>query len=440
MLLIFVADEKSPRLLYILNEILFKRLHITYTVTDSYDYFMRSHMPKINYSNQILPDCINIPAHTLLYQENLKKIEIQVTPHEQFQFTFFNIQFDVSKFIEAPKQQIPFDIFSASFYLLSRYEEYVIPEFDRHHRFKAESSLAYKNNFLQIPLVDIWAIELGEIIANHYHPINNKLSEYQEIHSFDIDFAYKYKGLSPFRFFKKALGNILRFNFIELIKMFDKSLVDEYDTYPFVFENLQKQQATSIFFFLLAEKIGQHDKNLLPTSPEYHLLIKQISAKFPIGIHPSYHASAIKKLLQNEQNILSKISNKPVVNSRFHFLKFKLPNSYQYLIEASILKDYSMAYANKIGFRASTCKSFHFFDLVENKPTLLEVFSPCIMDVTLKNFELFSPNEAILAIEKMKETIKNVNGTFISIWHNSNLTETIEWRDWKAVWLKMIER
>jgi type I restriction-modification system DNA methylase subunit len=62
------------------------------------------------------------------------------------------------------------------------------------------------------------------------------------------------------------------------------------------------------------------------------------------------------------------------------------------------------------------------------------------MDVTLKNFEAFEPNDAILAIEKMKQAIKNVNGTFISIWHNSNLSNSAEWKDWKAVWLKMIAR
>ncbi len=440
MLLIFVADEKSPRLLYILNEILFKRLQITYTVTDNYDYFMRSHMPKINYSSSFIPNCVNIPAHTLLFQENIRKIEIEVNTHQTFQYTFFNIPFDFSKLIETPIQQIPFDIFSASFYLLSRYEEYIATKFDIHHRFKAEESLAFKHQFLQIPLVDIWAMELGNIIQKQYPEINYTLSEYHEIHSFDIDFAYKYKGLSKFRFYKKALGNMLRFNFSELIKMFNQSLVDEYDTYNLIFENLQKQQAASIFFFLVAEKIGQHDKNLLPTSPDYRQLIKHINSKFPIGIHPSYHASAIKSMLQNETNVLSKISNQPIENSRFHFLKFKLPNSYHYLIESNILNDYSMAYANKIGFRASTCKDFNFYNLSENKATSLQVFSPCVMDVTLKNFEEFSPNEATETINKMKQAIKNVNGTFISIWHNSNLSNTAEWKDWKAIWLKIIAK
>jgi hypothetical protein len=436
MLLIFAVDDKSPRLHYILNEVLLKRLQITYAVTDNFDYFTRSKMPKINYSTIILADCINIPSHTLLFEENLKKFPVLVQIDETFSLTFFNLKIDSDQFVEPPKQHLPFDIFSASFYLLSRYEEYIQPQFDLHNRFKAEESLAYKNGFLQIPIIDIWAIELGKIIQKQYNHINYTLSNYTALNTFDIDFAYKYKGLTKFNFYKKALGNLLRFNFSELKKQFDKTLIDEYDTYDFIFEKLGNKQ--SYFFFLLANSEGKYDKNLHPKSIEYKLLIKNISSKFPIGIHPSYHASSSKNILVNEQSELAKLSQLPINDSRFHFLKFKLPHSYLYLTEANIAKDYSMAYANKIGFRASTCKGFKFFDLIQNKAHNLEIFSPCVMDVVLKNAEKFTPLEANVAIENLKNNIKKVGGNFISIWHNSNLTNTPEWQAWKEVWVKMV--
>jgi hypothetical protein len=436
MILIFVADEKAPRLLYIFNEILLKRLGITYTLTDSYDYFSRSKMPKINYSTTIFENCINIPANTLLFEENIKKISLSVEKNSRFEYSFFNQKLDADKFIEPPKQHLPFDIFSASFYLLSRYEEHMNPSFDMHNRYKVEESLAYKNGFLRIPLVDIWALELGKIINNEYNEIQFLLSNYNELNTFDIDFAYKYKGLSRYRFYKKALGNFFRFNFKELKKQFNKTIKDEFDTYDFIFESLGNKP--SLFFFLLAEIESTHDKNLLPESSEYQNLIQQIASKFPVGIHPSYHASSSKKILFTEKTELEKISNTIINTSRFHFLKFKLPYSYNHLVENNILQDYSMAYANKIGFRASTCKGFQFFNLIENKTQNLEIFSPCVMDVTLKNTEKLTPNEANLAIENIKTEIKKVGGNFISIWHNSNLTDTPEWEPWQVVWLKMV--
>jgi hypothetical protein len=437
MLLIFVADENSPRLHYILNEILVKRLQISYTITDSYDYFVRSKMPKINYSNGIMEHCINIPAHTLLYEENLKKTTIKVEKNDHFLFTFFNIKFDTDKFVEPPKQHLPFDIFSSSFYLLSRYEEYVFPSFDIHNRFKAEESLAFKNNFLQIPLVDYWAKKLGEIIQKQYPQINYQQSNYTEIHTLDIDFAYKYKGLSSFRFFKKAIGNLLKLDFQELKNQFDKNLKDEYDTYDLLIESLKNKK--SYFFFLLGAKENSFDKNLSPQSPQYNSLIINILKNCPVGIHPSYYASASKKILVSEIEQLAKITNEKIKASRFHFLKFKLPLSYNYLIECQITHDYSMAYANQIGFRASTCKGFNFFDLQENKAHPLEIFSPCIMDVTLKNAHQFEPKQALTAIENLKNEVKKVGGNFISIWHNSSLSNTKEWANWQSVWLQMVK-
>jgi len=436
MILIFVADEKAPRLLYIFNEILLKRLGITYTLTDSFDYFMRSKMPKINYSTTIFENCINIPANTLLFEENIKKISISVEKNSRFEYTFFNQKFDADKFIEPPKQHLPFDIFSASFYLFSRYEEHNNPSFDMHNRYKVEESLAYKNGFLKIPLVDIWALELGKIIHNEYNEIQFLLSNYNELNTFDIDFAFKYKGLTRYRFYKKALGNFFRFDFKELKNQFSKTLKDEYDTYDFIFESLGNKP--SHFFFLLAESESSHDKNLHPENITYQNLIEQISAKYPVGIHPSYLASSSNKILSSEKMKLEKITNNNVISSRFHFLKFKLPHSYNHLVENNILQDYSMAYANKIGFRASTCKGFQFFNLIENKTQNLEIFSPCVMDVTLKNAENLTPNEAILVIENLKEEVKKVGGNFISIWHNSNLTNTPEWQPWQAVWLNMV--
>jgi hypothetical protein len=43
---------------------------------------------------------------------------------------------------------VPFDLFAAAFYLLSRYEEYLSQEKDQYGRFPAEASLAFKAGFL----------------------------------------------------------------------------------------------------------------------------------------------------------------------------------------------------------------------------------------------------------------------------------------------------
>lgn len=438
MVLIFVADHQSPRLNYILDEILHKRLSIKYALTDNIDYFKHSQMSKINYSDTLMEDCLNIPAAHLLYEESIKKQAIQVKQNDHYQYTFFDITLDASRFIEVPKQIVPFDIFSASFYLLSRYEEYISETFDLHNRFKAEHSLAYQNNFLQIPLVDHWANELGKAINHHFNHIQFQNNAYKAIHTFDVDFAYKYRGLTRTQFYKKALGNLLRFDFAELKNQFAKDKPDAYDTYDLIFDAIKQYNFETIFFFLVAAKNTTYDKNLLPTSTIYEKLILNIRAKYNTGLHPSYYAGMSASGIADEKQILENLTHKPVEQSRFHFLKFRLPKSYTYLLNAGLHNDYTMAYSTHIGFRASTCKPFHFFNLAENAATPLQVFSPCVMDVTLKNYLQLSPEQAHEKITSLQEQVKNVNGIFMSVWHNSNLIDAEGWAGWKNVWLKMV--
>ena len=59
--------------------------------------------------------------------------------------------------IQNPKFKIiecGIDIFASSFFMLTRWEEYVNKIRDMHNRFPAYASLACKNNFLDRPIVN----------------------------------------------------------------------------------------------------------------------------------------------------------------------------------------------------------------------------------------------------------------------------------------------
>ena len=87
-----------------------------------------------------------------------------------------------------------FDIFSAIFFMVSRYEEYLPFTPDRHGRFKATDTLAYKNNFLQIPVVDTWINLFKSILQKKFPAIKLLPSYFKAIVTYDIDVAYKFKG------------------------------------------------------------------------------------------------------------------------------------------------------------------------------------------------------------------------------------------------------
>ena len=69
---------------------------------------------------------------------------------------------------------MPFDPFAATFYMLSRYEEYLPYKKDRFSRFPASESLAFKNNFLKKPVVDKWILLIKEVLMKAYPNLNFK--------------------------------------------------------------------------------------------------------------------------------------------------------------------------------------------------------------------------------------------------------------------------
>jgi hypothetical protein len=156
-----------------------------------------------------------------------------------------------------------------------------------------------------------------------------------------------------------------------------------------------------------------------------------------IGIHPSFYSSVFPGKIIIEKERLENISCKKIFRSRQHFLKFKLPDTYNALLSAGITEDYSMGFSKITGFRAGTCKPFYFYDLKGEKETKLKIFPVTFMDGTLMNLDSDEASEKILQL--LKE-VEKVDGIFIPLWHNHTISETEEFATWKSVHDKMIEQ
>ena len=60
------------------------------------------------------------------------------------------------------------------------------------------------------------------------------------------------------------------------------------------------------------------------------------------------------------------------------------------------------------------------------------------MDGTLNHYENLSPDQATKKIKDIITVIKNNNGTFVSLWHNSSLSEVNEWKNWTKVYENLL--
>ncbi len=352
-LLVFIP-ELTPRIEYTFS-LFFESLVVTpYKLTKDISEYKSYSGPKLNYSTQqIENDKLFFCSQGLLMQTGIVPQEIVVSEWNGLKI-----------FYPVKDSALPFDIFAASFYLVSRYEEYFNSAPDEHHRFKSGDSLAFKNNFLDIPVVNLWAIELKKLLLKEYPQLVIKDSTYKFIPTIDVDVAYAHLG----RKMRVTIGSYFKLlSRFKIVGILNKTLVlmglrkDEYDTYQYQEEIFKRYNLRPIYFFL-AGKRTMYDRNIETGGNSFSALIKKLSSFADIGIHPSYHSASQPEIVGEEIERVGKNLTEGVTKSRQHFLKIILPDTYRCLVQLGVTDDYSMAYADAPGFRAGVCTPFLFYD------------------------------------------------------------------------------
>lgn len=422
-ILVFV-DFLSPRVKYIVGHVLEKMLGLNVTYTLNIDEINSFNGPKICYSKAKANDSIQITPHDLLSLNGIFKQS----------FAFFKWRSLPAFFQTNPGSIIPFDIFSASFYLITRYEEYLTKNTDIHGRFMVEESLAFQNGFLQIPLVDLWVKEFGSVLKDKYPDIKIREQSFTFIPTIDIDnaFAYLHKG-----FVRSSLSlakSLINFRLREVSRRLSVLLSrknDPYCTYDKLFKILERSPQAS--WFILGGSYGKYDKNI----PVDHVVIKKILQRigkdFNVGIHPSYNSDSDLAKISVEKNALEKVLDRKIKFSRQHYLRFYLPETYKVLSDLGISHDFSMGYSNAIGFRASTCTPFGFYNLIDENELPLIVVPFQVMDRALLHESKANQIFAVQLAQEMAIRVKAVGGTFVTVWHNESLSGLDEWKGWEDV-------
>lgn len=429
MLLIY-THKITHRTKYIFNLLFKDILGVNFMLTSDITLFKAHTEEKISYTNNPVGDELFFVSRNLLFETGITEQNITV-----FEYNHYPAFFATGK-----QSAIPFDVFAASFYLVSRYEEYLPHIRDSHDRFNPKDSLACKHDFLQKPLIDIWAKWIKELIERKFPSIQFPEKKYAFVSTIDIDNAYAYREKGFTRSVGGYLKSVFKFNFAEIgerTKVLLGMQKDPYDTYSYQLEMLKKYKFKSIYFFLLGD-YGVNDKNLPVESKKFQALIKMLGDYAEIGIHPSYGSNKSKEQLKKEVMRLSRVMHRDITTSRQHFLKLTLPETYRNLIDLDITDDYTMGYASLVGFRASICTPFNFYDLDNELETNLKVHPFAIMEGTLKYYMNIPPEDAMLYIKPLIDEVKGVNGTFISLWHNDTLNDQKMWKGWKSIYEEMV--
>ncbi|MEM8847093.1 MAG: polysaccharide deacetylase family protein [Bacteroidota bacterium] len=410
MLLIY-SHKITNRLTYVTKQIFGGILGVETKLTTKVEDFIKHSGPKITYTKQALQNEFFIRSNDLLFEQGINDLDIRVSDWEGIPCFFATDE----------NSAIPYDVFSASFFLLSRYEEYLPHVKDSVGRYPAKESLAYKNKFLELPVVDLWAHKLFLRLKARFPDMQSKKREYNftSIVNVTASHCYAHRGLV------RTLGGYL----LDLSKLGFRRVVrrtmvlmrlskDPFDNFDKLVQIHKKYKAKSMFFFQFAE-YSAHDKNISPHNNTFRYLIKSIADYSVVSLSTSFLSSTDKVVLKEEKKGLGGLIHRPLKYARLRYNRVNVPITYRTLIEAEFTNDFSMGYTHQIGFRAGTCSPFYFYDISLESKQPLRIHPFAMHDYALLNLK--KPNEVFDKMDTIFRNVREVKGSFITIFSNELL-------------------
>jgi len=425
------SHSLTPRLQYLVD-FLSRYYNLSFKLTSDEETYVKSDCPcKINYSyHRLQKEEIWMHSHALLFESAVHPVKVECFEHNGYK-AFFKTEGDVG-----------FDVFAAVFYLITRYEEYLPHKQDVYGRYAHENAIAFRKGFLHLPLVNIWLEDFRKTLAEKNSSFALHPSPFTFLPTYDIDIAWSYRHKG----FNRNAGALLKLFFSgkwrslsNRIKVLRGKMQDPFDAYDWIKDLHAQHHLKPIYFFLAAHQQGKYDKNISVANKAFQQLVKATAAQYKVALHPSWASGDAVALLAKEKHWLEQITEHKIDASRQHYIRFHLPDTYRNLIQAGMAHDYSMGYGSINGFRASIATPYYWYDLKNEEPTNLLVHPFCFMDANSYYEQKFSAEEALQELLQYYQIIKSINGTLITIWHNSFLGNCDEFEGWGEAYRQFVE-
>lgn len=428
MLLVY-THKITPRLTYTFKHICKRILSLDVSFTSKIEDFIAHDSLKMSYTKQPLSNELFVRSNDLLFEQGLSDIDVHVQPWGNTK----------GFFATGERSHLPFDIFASSFYLLSRYEEYLPHVSDDFGRFMATESLAYNHRFLNQPVVDIWAYKLRDVLQERFPNFKFEERQYKIQPVIDVPTAYYFRQKGLLRTIGGTLNDLRSFKLRQLYERY-KVLMgfqrDPYDTFKWIIARQKQSDFKFIVLFLIGD-FSTYDKNINTNKKQFVSLIKSVADYCDVGIKASYFSLDDISILKKEKIKMESITNTDLKAVRHSFSKLNLPTSYRNLVELEINLDFTMGYVDALGFRAGTCTPFQFYDLDYEVQTPLQINPYQCLDFALLKYQ--SELDKTEHLKKLIDEVKAVNGTFTAVFHNYTFSDLDRWKGYKSLFNIILE-
>lgn len=410
-LLVYIPKQ-TPRINYIFRHICGRILGFKVKFTSKVEDFISFEGVKFSYAKKRLGNEVFIQKFGLLEELGINDLNFSM-----------DLWGDVPCFFRVSSESdIPFDIFSASFYLVTRYEEYQPHVKNDVDSYPIEESLAYQHDFLKTPVVDVWAYKLREILMDKFPNQNFPVKKFKCQFLISVSKAFKHRHNGFVRFMCASLRDLFQFqlkSFFDRIKTMLRLQQDPYDVYDELIDFAKENKIQLDFYFQLSN-YSRYTKGISYNKRIYHKLIKSMGDYGDLGLLPGFEALYDFEILKKEKRRWENIVNRSLSKALIKNYHLNFPDAYLNFNKLEIEEDYSMGYQRNVGFRAGTSTSFQFYDLNLEQVSGLVIQPYVLNSNVLKEVDTY---EKIEELKELKSSVRKVNGQMNFIFENSDFAE-----------------
>jgi len=373
-----------------------------------------------------------------LYTKNLEYLQIDAIPkeiiyseHSLLVEKNIPILFGKDK-IEIEENQIisHIDIFATIFFMLTRWEEYVIQNRDEHNRFPHTATLAYKKRFLNRPIVNEYIEFFWNMLLELGYRGNRESKKFSMLLTHDVDEIERYPnfkkvimGMGGDIIYRKSLSLPFK-TLYDYILVSIKKRKDPYNSFDEIMDISDSFDIKSHFFFMSGGTTTKYDNRYNINTPKVKKIIENIKKRGHfIGLHPSYNAYNNSEQFKKEKEALQRVNEAPIVSGREHYLRFEIPTTWQLWEDNGFEWCSNLAYPKSDGFRTGCCYPYTPFNILSRKKMNIKERPLIMMEVTFAEVSK-DIKEFDRMVDYYLNIIKKYNGEFVLLWHNASFKDT----------------
>jgi len=329
------------------------------------------------------------------------------------------------------------DIFGSAFFMLTRYEEFVSPDRDQFDRFPASASLAFREGFLERPVINEYLEILWSALQRLWPELRRPARQYRAFVTHDVD-VLSLHGRS----ITSVLGSVG----IDLFKRREPALAvrrlgaywksrpgtgvadsDPYNTFDFLMDVSEESGLRDGFFFVTGNSNSGRDPTYDFGNQSILSLLQRIHQRgHEIGFHGSFETYRDGGRSKSEVNRLRHICDEAEIRQdqwggRQHYLRWENPTTWQNWEECGLNYDSTMGYAQQVGFRCGCCFEFPVFNLSTRERLRLRERPLVAMESSLLTYMKYSIADTELKVNELIDICRRYRGDFTLLWHNHML-------------------